>query len=293
MEGVALVTVEGFFLQNAAINAGLLWLAAAWRGDRARPSRVLLGASLGAAYAVISALAGGALRSGPALVANSVAMVAALGKCSPRDMARSAGALWLGAALLGGAHGMGIPLLPAGIVSGLSGAFLLRRKNMPPQKKMPLTILHKGHAITMDAIIDTGNRALEPSTGLPVVFVALQSLTRYGDKVVCVRTAAGRVLLPCFTPDGLWIGGEPQKAIVACCQTGSLECALVPWALCAERKTKNALARDRRWKGFLAKPCGALSPDARKGTDASGKTFSGAVLLHRGSGCVARAAHTR
>jgi len=288
------VTVEGFFLQNAIVNAGLLWFAAAWRGDRARPLNVLFGASLGAAYAVAAALVGGALRSGLALAFVSVAMVAALGKCSVRDIARSAGALWVGAAVLGGTHAMGIPMLPAGIVSGLSGASLLRRKNAPPPRAVRLTIVQGDRSLTMDAIVDTGNRALDPSSGLPVVFVARGGWDSSAGSVVCIRTAAGTALLPCFAPDMLLVDGEPQRAIVACCEEGSLECALVPWVLCAERKAKNALARDQRQKEFLAQsPYGTVSPNARHSTDASGETFPREGGLHRGSGCIARAAHTR
>ena len=78
MKGAATLTVEGFFVQNTVINAGLLWLAAAWRGDRARPLSVLLGAMLGAAYAVAAAAFGGVLRSLPMLILSSASMVAVL-----------------------------------------------------------------------------------------------------------------------------------------------------------------------------------------------------------------------
>lgn len=234
---MAVCYVETFFLWNLCVDAGLLWLVAAWRGGRMHPLRILLGALLGALYAVLAAAAGGMLRSLPAQIIASLGMAAvALPKTTLRKLAQSMGVLWLGAAIMGGIQAMGLSMLPAGLATGFSGMALLRRKNTPLPPSILLTIRVAEMESTMEAIVDTGNRALDPVTGFPVVLIPAGIFDTEACRMLVIRTAAGRCLLPCFVPDALLLDGQPRQAVIACCREGSLECALVPWALCAERK---------------------------------------------------------
>lgn len=229
--------VEVFVLQNALVDACLLWLVAAWRGGRINPRRIVLGALLGAGYATAAALIGGTLRSVPFQAVVSVAMVCVALKSRPgRAVLPLSGVLWIGAALLGGALSMGVAAVPAIAFAGFAGMALLRRKHAPPPNTASLVIRQGEKTQKMEAIVDTGNRALDALTGLPVVFVEAGVFRPEPGRVLCIRTAAGASVVPCFLPDAISLDGKQVRAVVACCAKGSLTCALVPYGLCAERE---------------------------------------------------------
>lgn len=233
---MAVCYLETFVLQNAFVDAGLLYLAALWRGGPVRHVRILLGALLGTAFAVLAAATGGLLRSAPALLAVSAGMALVAFGCPARaETLKSAGALWLFAAVLGGIAALGVPVAAAGAATGAAGVALLRRKNAPPPPRVTLTVRQGAITRTFDAIVDTGNRALDPLTSLPAVLVPGGPFQAREGRVLCVRTAAGASLLPCFLPDFLSIDGRPVRAVAAVAPPGMLDGALVPWALCAER----------------------------------------------------------
>ncbi len=233
---MAVCYVETYILQNACVDAGLLWLASAWRGGRINPFRILAGALFGALWALAAAATGGVLRSVLLQATVSVVMVwVALGRSARTDLLKTAGALWMGAAMLGGAAAMGVPMLTAGVATGVAGMALVRRKRSPPPPRVTLTISQGSVTRTMDAIVDTGNRALDPWSGLPAVFVPEGPFIPEEGRVICIRTAAGARILPCFEPERVTIDGMPMRAVVALTPAGFLESALVPWALCAER----------------------------------------------------------
>ncbi len=234
---MAVCYVETFLLQNAFVDAGLLWLAALWRGGRIRPLRIASGAMLGAVWAVLAAMLGGALRSVPAQGAVSALMVwTGLGRAPAGQTAKSAGSLWAMAMVLGGAMTLGVPPVMAGATTGFAGMAMVRRKNTPPPPSVTLLIWKGTVAHALDAIVDTGNRALDPLTARPVVFVPEGLFDVQAERMLMIRTAAGGRLLPCFLPDGASVNGTPVQAMVAITPKGMLDGALVPWALCAERK---------------------------------------------------------
>lgn len=234
---VAACYAETFLITNAVVDAGLLLIASALKGGRIRPIRILLGALLGAVCALFSAALGGALRSLWAQGLVSLLMVlTVVGNAAWREKLRLFGALWLSAAILGGMAALGIPLFIAGIATGVAGMAIVRRKNAPLAPCVKLTI-RQGEVIhSLNAIVDTGNRVLDPLTGLPVILVDEGLFPIEQKQVVCVRTAAGTRLLSCFQPDELFVDGSPMAAMVALAPEGMLERALVPWALCPERK---------------------------------------------------------
>lgn len=233
---MAVLYVEAFFLQNAVVDAGLLWLAAAWHGGRIRPLRILFAALMGAAWSLLAIATGGLLRSLPAQALVSLCMVrGGVGTVPSADLLKSTGAMWIAATVLGGAVTMGLSMLLAGVGTGFAGMLLLRRKNAPLPPRVALTIRQGASVHTMDALVDTGNRALDPMTARPAILLPEGLFTPSAGNVLMIRTAAGARVLPCFTPDEIMVNGTPVWAVVALAPRGLLDCALVPWALCAER----------------------------------------------------------
>lgn len=233
---MAVCYVEAFVLQNAFADAGLLWLAAVWRGGRISPLRILLGAALGTAWALAAAMIGGALRGAAVQGAVSGLMVwTALGTRPGKETLQSMGMLWVGAAALGGLAALGMPIVMAGAATGLGGLALLRRKHTMPPPAVRLCIRQKDTARRMEAVVDTGNRAIDPLTCLPVVFIPTGAFAADEGRLLCIRTAAGIRMMPCFIPDAVWINGKAVRAVVALAPAGYLDSALVPWSLCAER----------------------------------------------------------
>ncbi|MCL1963726.1 MAG: sigma-E processing peptidase SpoIIGA [Firmicutes bacterium] len=233
---MAAVYVETFILKNTIVDAGLLWLAAAWRGGQVKPFRILFGAALGSAWALVAAMAGGPLSS--ALAGGVISLLMAwvgVGGRAHVETVKSACALWFGAAVLGGVMALGLSLLLAGTLTGAAGVALVRRKRMPLSPAVTLSIFKGDVARKMEAMVDTGNRALDPWTGLPVIFVQ-EGVFCVAERVLSIRTAAGMRTLPCFEPDHVTVDGNPVRAMVAVVPRGLLDRALVPWVLCAQRE---------------------------------------------------------
>ena len=227
--------MEAFVLQNALADAGLLFLTAAWRGGRVSPLRIALGALLGAAWALAAAMAGGALSSLWLQGAVSALMVMiALGRRPYRKTLQSVAALWLGAATLGGVTSLGVPSLCAILLVGVGGCYLTCQKRALPPPKVLLMIRQGEKVLRTDAIVDTGNRALDPYTHLPVIFIPAGSFTAPGQTLL-IKTAAGIRAMTFFTPDELTVNGRPVSAVVALAPKENLHCALVPASLCTER----------------------------------------------------------
>jgi hypothetical protein len=234
---MATVYIEGFIVQNACVDAALLWLAAAWRGAKIRPWRLLLGTLVGVLFAVGAALLGGVLRTAFAQLLASGAMVAlAAAPRSALEGVTLTGVLWLGALLAGGAAALGLSMLPAGVMTGFAGMALLRRKNAPPPPTASVAIRRGDKTIALEAVVDTGNRALDPWTAMPVVFVAAGLFPGEKGRPMAIRTAAGKRALCCFTPDAIAVNGQPVRAAVALAPDDFLDCALVPAGLCAQRR---------------------------------------------------------
>ena len=227
--------VETFVLQNALADAGLLWLAAAWRGSQVSPLRILYGALLGAAWALAAAMTGGALSSfwlqG---VVSALMVMVALGRRPYKETLQSIAALWLGAAALGGVTALGVPSVCAILLVGVGSCYLTFRKRALPPPKVFVVICQGEKVFRTDAIVDTGNRALDPYTHLPVIFIPMGPFEAAGQTLL-IKTAAGIRVMPFFTPDELTVNGRPVSAVVALAPKENLHCALVPASLCAER----------------------------------------------------------
>ncbi|MDR0929755.1 MAG: sigma-E processing peptidase SpoIIGA [Oscillospiraceae bacterium] len=141
-----------------------------------------------------------------------------------------------GGAAGGGAAALGLSLLPAGVMTGFAGMALLRRKNAPPPPAATVQICQGDRIITLSAVVDTGNRALDPWTAMPVVFVSAGLFPGEKGRPMAIRTAAGERAVCCFTPDAIAVDGQSVRAAVALAPDDFLDCALVPPGLCAQRR---------------------------------------------------------
>ncbi len=264
---MATMYLEPFLLQNAIVDAGLLCLMARWRGERIRPVRLALGSLLGTLYALAATLTGGVLASLPVILIVSLVMCrTALPGGGLTATAQGAGAVWTFSLLLGGAAALGLSVLLAGIATGFFGCSLLKRKRLPPQETVTLTVRQGEVSREITALVDSGCRALDVWSGLPVVLVPEGLFTPEPGRVLSIRTAAGGRLLPCFAPDAVLIDGVPVKAVAALAPKESLPGALVPAALLGE--TSSALRPGIL--GFLMKsPDGAPGKNTRPGRKAS------------------------
>lgn len=225
---------EAYFLKNALADAVLLVLAAKWQGARARPARIALAACFGALCALVCAALGGFFATiwAKALVSLGVICIG-IGLNASALMA-----LWLGALLFGGGYRLGLPLAGCCLLACAVSLPLRWRKAAPPPPNASLTVRSSGTTVKLEAIIDSGCRAVDPGTLHPIIVLPAKSLPPppHG-RTVYIQTAAGRTRLCCFTPDLVLLNGTPVCASVASAPEGTLRCALVPWSLCAERRS--------------------------------------------------------
>lgn len=241
---------EWFFLMNVWVDCLALFLASQGASIRFFPVRALLAASLGAAYALASYGLWPALRSFPGL---------------------ALGALLTAWAAFGGRAGMGWPWVMASefALSGLSG-FLWRqgipagwvmllcggltvlavrirgKMRLPAWNLGKMTVTFCDRTAVLPALRDSGNLLRDPVTGLPVIVapagllspwmpkgVSLMSLSALpkGFRLICVNTAAGRSLLPCFHPPSVALAFGFRRlrvdAVIAL-STSPVKWALVP-----------------------------------------------------------------
>lgn len=125
---------------------------------------------------------------------------------------------------------------------GTTGAYLLVRivcrildKRTAKTLAKTLTISHKGNTVTLRALVDTGNRARDPFTSLPVAIVSAEKLQPLISKSqhtflssgippdseaplfrpIPVKTVAGEQLLFSFIPQKTEIDGEEKRLALA------------------------------------------------------------------------------
>ena len=228
---------EVFLLKNACADAALLFLAARFQGVRAKGARIAAAALFGALCALVSLGAGGAFASLPAKAACCAAMVLiATGK---EKLPAVCASVWTGALLAGGANRMGLSWLTAGIVSGAALCALQIRRSAPAPRAARLSLVRGGKETRVPAIIDSGCRAIDPGTLLPVIVVPAKAAPPQKDaRAIWVETAAGRARLTRVEPEAVLINGIPVSACVAAAPEGTLRYALIPPAFAAGRRSR-------------------------------------------------------
>jgi stage II sporulation protein GA (sporulation sigma-E factor processing peptidase) len=234
------VNLEGFVLYNAAMNALLLFCTGRLSGLRAKMWRLALAAALGAAYAVASNLA--PLRFlqawyGKLACACAMAALAFLPN-RPRKVLRAAACFFLAAMLLGGTgfsllyllgargYGWNIALLVA--ILGAAGGVVLAtagRRARFDKILYDVRIRHGDTEARFTAMLDTGNRLVEPLSGLPVIVVqkeALKGIVLPEGNPVTYASMAGDGELSAFEPDSVLIDGKEGCRVAVAAYEGAL-----------------------------------------------------------------------
>lgn len=186
---VIVVEPDATALTNLVVDTGLLWMAVRWAGGRPRWGRLLLGGASGALYAVATAMWGPAW---PWLLGWEVKLAAALVMAAvacgwPGRPPAVRVFLWLvagGFGLAGVALGAqalvsapgAVPLAPWVAVLAAFGLLVAATGRYTGRVGLTPTRLIRGVAIRVGAVsarvqalLDTGNRLVDPLSRLPVL----------------------------------------------------------------------------------------------------------------------------
>lgn len=261
-----MISIELFFLINAAMDAWLLFNALKWLdAGRPRPARIAAASLAGALYASLawSGLARWLLAP-PVMLAAALGMSRiALGKSAPLAAIKCVG-FFIGAAFLtgGSAYALNSALpnapFPAVMsasvaVSGAAAWALGRNKKRARWEYGRVTLQYRGAGFSIEAAVDSGNHAIEPISGLPVVVVPQESLAALfrdagavglpeGMRLMTLSTAAGSALAPCFTPDIIAWNGNIVRAAVAVVPRSRVPVALAPSSFAGTAQSGRRLA---------------------------------------------------
>ena len=224
---------EAFLLMNGWMNC--LALALAFRLGRRRisPLRCLGAAGIGAVYGVLALWMDGPLRGLPGLAGCAVLMGALAGGGRGAGLWPLIFAVgWMLGGMTDGLLILGLPPLWALAGSSLGAVGLgryLGRALPEGRGTYRLVIEWQGRMYRLQAIRDSGNLLRDPVTGLPVIVApagalpglipaGMQALPR-GFRLLSLRTATGKGLVPCMHPEALWLLRNGRKwqtdAIVA------------------------------------------------------------------------------
>ena len=192
------VYVDVLVLVNLTMNCVLLWAAGRLAAAAIRPLRLVLGALLGAAYSLLPLLTGNPLLAGltAKLLASCLMILVAFGFAPWRAFLRALGCFYLAAFAAGGA------VLAAGYLGGgpwatwqpsalalAAGAAvalvvaravrdLARRHAFLGAFVVPVEVSCGGEVVRLRALLDTGNRLLDPFSGRPVLIAEYGAMRR-------------------------------------------------------------------------------------------------------------------
>lgn len=215
--------VDVFFFINFIFDFLIIAVAGRMGGVRFSWIRTLSGAAFGALYALAAFLFGGILESGAARLAFSfLAAFLSFGFYSVRRLIRmtaifilcsaaAGGAAYSVALICGTAEG-GTVYFDFPLIYSLSGIFALTVlaeavisaiRSRGYEGVMRLTVIKDGRTYRLSALFDSGNRALDPLTKLPLIVsedIFPESL-KNSARPIYVNTAVGMGELRVFVPD--------------------------------------------------------------------------------------------
>ncbi|MBX5464130.1 MAG: sigma-E processing peptidase SpoIIGA [Clostridia bacterium] len=188
------VYLDVYWLVNAAVDTVLLVAAGRLAGLRPRPLRVLAAASLGAGLAVAGELSPllRHLRLAWMLLVSLFMLPVAFGWHGPAAFLRQAGYLYAGAAVVAGTA-LALPGMPASggpgwlalLVALAAGSLALerlawggRRQWALARWRCELLLEEGGRALTLEALVDSGDTLVDPLSGRPAAVVAAAALEK-------------------------------------------------------------------------------------------------------------------
>lgn len=211
---------EAYAFMNGWMNYLSLLMACRLARISFRPFRGLLAAGAGTAYAFAAALAGPLFQGFGALIGTALVMcVMVAGKRCLVLLPMAFAGGWMLSGMTEFLLGQGMN--PACAV-GLSGCCCLGlcrgMEGMIPKGggKFQLLIRYRGKIFRLPAIRDSGNLMRDPVTALPVIVIPLGLFPQEGDfmgpgglkkgqRLLTLRTAAGKCLAVCLHPEEILI----------------------------------------------------------------------------------------
>lgn len=221
---IMVLYIDVYFLENLIFDFFIVLLAERISGGRIRIIRCLSAALFGAGYAVFAAI----FAAFDSLLPRALALIlmtwAADGFYSVKAFLRqfavfflafavSGGAAYALALFSGGGHISGSviyfdkPILLSGAGIALSGtAFLIAESKMGRARRseyIKLAVLKGGEVYRFTALYDSGNRAIDPVTGLSVIIAEdiFPEKVKTGAHSFSIKTASGTAELSLFVPD--------------------------------------------------------------------------------------------
>ena len=241
--------IELFLADDLLLNLLILRLAAALVSVRPPMYRTAAAALLAALYSAAAAFLCPALLH-PLLRLPLLAVISLGLPCVGfRGFLRNAGVTLFATFIVGGCATVlalitggsfkngfisgGIPLRLA-LITALAASLLpsaarrILRRRLNNSSRARVVLLHGGQILRFDALVDTGNSLSEPVTGLPVAVISCERLKAFAHVPIPAETAAGRIVLMGFRPDGFSVNGREADCIVAVTERKLRAGAIVP-----------------------------------------------------------------
>lgn len=252
-----IIYADEFIIINICFDMICLYITSLICNSGASPLRMLCGALLGGAYALFSLFIGQIWLSAlAAVLCEGVICLIAFGITNAKDFLTRCLFFAVSCAVVGGiisavysllgisASAINAPalLISALIVSPPAAVYLLAARRRRNHDIARVIITKNGISVDVQMLVDSGNTASEPVSGLPLVFLArpfLPQLLKSGNadadvvlRAAVITTATSVETVYCFIPDGITVyrGRKARrvKAAIVCgkrdeyCGTGGL-----------------------------------------------------------------------
>jgi len=271
-----MIPIELFFLVNLIMDFYLLYLSLRWLdARRIRSLRLLFASAIGSVYACAAYAFASWLLIPPLPFLAAIPMVwISIGHAErmPFKILLKGAGFMLAAAFLsaGTIYAIqraipGTPYIPlmmvSAVVTGIASLALGRNKRRAAWIKGEIQYRYKDVAGRFDAAVDSGNHAIDPVSGLPVIVAPAEIISKHfspppasqapplsgeasnvkliselgtlpvGFRLMALSTISGTRLAPVFTPDMITWNGKPIRAAIALAPSGRLPIALAPSCL--------------------------------------------------------------
>lgn len=225
-----------FLLVNFFCDLTVLWLCARLLCRRVKRRRLLLGAGIGALYALLWML----LYPAPlplfllSVLFSLLMVLAAFGFHGKKSLLKALCFFYLTCLLQGGvvsaisnAIGRMLPplyaLLTLTLCLGMGSLFCLTVgrgfEKAGKKKSGELTFVTEGTAYRVKGLVDSGNLLLDPFSLFPVILLDPTLFDRPPpcDRTIPIKTAAGQRCLDAFLPEEARVDGIPRQVCIALC----------------------------------------------------------------------------
>lgn len=252
-----IIYVDELIIINICFDMICLYITSLICNARSSPLKMLCGAAVGGVYSLFSPFIGQVWLSAlSAVLCETAICLIAFGMTNAKDFLTRCLFFAVSCAVVGGIISavyslLGIPLsaintptvlISALIISPIVAVYLLAARRRSKRDIARVVITKNGISVDVQMLVDSGNTASEPISGLPLVFLARPFLPRFlkdGNtntdialRAAVITTATSIETVYCFIPDAIIIyrGKKAHKvnAAIVCgkrdeyCGTGGL-----------------------------------------------------------------------